>query len=198
MNNKSLLRNPFVLLSGLMTMLNLIGGNVPMSILFAVLFFGNITVQKLDDIEEEKRRLRKSKERKTRKIEEKKDNTKEYTKKLSNNTKKTEEEIIDEILFNILLLENKYEITFEKDVNTIKKIINLLLDKLIEEKEMIYSKKEIINEINNTIENIFKKAKNNNIKIIKEEYIKQILNIKNNKEYYFETTIKKEKSIYDI
>lgn len=119
-SDKSLLKKPIIIITALMTILNLIGGNVPISILFTVLFFGNIIVQKLDDIEEEKRRIRKLKE------------------------------------------------------------------------------KEIISDIIETIENIFKIAKRNNIKIIKEDYVRQIFNINNNNEFYYETSLKKQKNEYNF
>lgn len=119
-SDKSLLKKTIIIITALMTILNLIGGNVPISILFTVLFFGNIIVQKLDDIEEEKRRIRKLKE------------------------------------------------------------------------------KEIISDIIETIENIFKIAKRNNIKIIKEDYVRQIFNINNNNEFYYETSLKKQKNEYNF
>ena len=119
-SDKSLLKKPIIIITTLMTILNLIAGNVPISILFTVLFFGNIIVQKLDYIEEEKRRIRKLKE------------------------------------------------------------------------------KEIISDIIETIENIFKIAKRNNIKIIKEDYVRQIFNINNNNEFYYETSLKKQKNEYNF
>ena len=197
MKKKSLLKNPIIILTMLMTFLNLIIGNVPMSILFTVLFLGNVIVHKLDEIEYEKNKIRKEEDNKRLdKKDLKQDKTKEYSKEISN-TKKNEEEIVDNILLNVILLEKKYNISFEKDISNIKKIIDIILNKIIEENNNLKTKNEIINKVTTIIENIFNNATIDDIKVINENYVKNILKIKNNREYYYEKTIKKEKNVYD-
>ena len=101
-------------------------------------------------------------------------------------------DIIGEI-FNILKDNNM----IEPSMNDVMRIIDNMRINTISKyakyyyETIILKEKEIISDIIETIENIFKIAKRNNVKIIKEDYVRQIFNINNNNEFYYETSLKK-------
>lgn len=189
----------------IVSFINLLSGNYPAAIIMFIITFGDIILFKLYDIEKmleknENEAKEKNEEYENENINTKKRKVKSCVKEYSNKCSNVENKLVDTIINNVLLLELKYNIKLENYGIRKMNIVKDIIDKVIETNDNLKTSNDIINEVNVLIEDIFKNAKANNIKFLSEDYIKnKIFSENKNSEYYYESTIKKEKNlnVYD-